>query len=172
MIDCDPRLLSACEQLLVILDEQIALLHDRRGQLEQLTEAALARDEQAMESLVTEIERSGQQQSLTDVKLRAIRANIARTLKVKAADLRLAVVATMLPPADGAALDLRRNQVMQLCGQLRRQHLTTSVVLQECSRVNRLLLMALTGQEEGPATYGQGGQPSWGLPRGIVNAER
>ena len=171
MIAVTPGMQSLIEQLLSLLDEDISVLNLRCSQLESLSQAILHRDDETLDDLLNEMEKAQQVQTITDVKLRAIRQAIANAVGRDVKELRLSRLIGELTAEQNLALDYRRQQIVLLTEKLRRQHLETAVVLSECARVNRMLLETLFPEGSTVTTYSTDGANPWRPDVGLVNAE-
>lgn len=165
-------------ELLGLLDEEIVLLDLRRRQLEALSEAIVVRDNDRLEGLLEEIERTLEVQTSTDGKLKALRAALAEKMAgpggvpLRGEEVRLSALAQRLEGEQPQALEDRRRQIVQLAGELRTQHLRTAILLTECGRINRMLLEAIFPRSQSVTTYSEGGSSSWRPDTGLVDAER
>jgi len=166
-----PELAALVDEMMAILDEEIGLLDGRRGQLEGLSGAILDRDEDAMEKLLCEMERTLRVQKTVDSKLEALRNTLADTLGCPPKELKLSALIGRLQGQRRAALEYRRQQIVVLTDKLRRQHLETCLFLLESSRINRMLLESLFPDSEPVITYGVEGADQWRPDTGLVDAE-
>lgn len=172
MILAHPNLSALLGDLTLILDEQIELVEQRLAHMHRLAGTILSRDEKAMEQLLGEMEQAQQTQALADVKLSAIRHNLARAAGLPPKDVSLSGLLPRLSSGQAAPIRRRRELILQLTGELRKQHLSTAILLCECSRVNRLMLDALLGGPQSVGTYQSDGTQSYTSGHGLVDAER
>ena len=159
------------DELTALLDEEIELLELRCSQLGTLTSATLERNDDVLETVLREIEKTQQRQVATDLKLQALRDAFAEALGWSVEEMRLSQLADSLPPAQGSAVRYRRRQIVLLSDKLKRQHIETVVVVTECARVNRMLLESLFPKAGAVTTYGARGQRSARLDTGLVDVE-
>jgi len=171
MIVANPVVESLLPELLVLLDQHAAALGERLTQMRQLSAYTLERRQMPMEGLLDQMERASHEQGSADAKLAAMRATLARAIGVEATEFRLRQLEAVLSPRDAAALRLRREQVLALAQRLRSEHLHAAVLLNEASRVNRMMLDALLGSS-GVTSYGPDGDKRYDSCQGLVNAER
>lgn len=167
-----PRTAQRVALLSSLLDEEIELLEIRSQQMTRLAEAILGRGEEGMEPVLAEMEHVAGQQENTDRRLRAARRDLAEAFGVEAGDLKLCELIDRLGEPLAADLDRQRDMIVRLAGRLRRQHLETSVLLAECSRVNRMLLEGLLPAGQTVTTYGRGGTADWKPQAGLLDTER
>jgi len=159
------------DELVVALDEQIALLVLKRSQLESLAGAFVQRDDQVLERLLNEMEQTQGFQADTDRKLQGLRCELADALGCPPQRLKLSQLLDELPPARRAELGARRQQVILLVKEVRLGHLQATMQLLECMRVNRMLLDGLFGQGQSVTTYDARGVDPWRDGSGLVDAE-
>ena len=171
MIVANPVVESLLPELLTLLDQHAATLGERLTQMQRLSAYTLERNQEPMESLLDQMEQAVHEQTAADAKLSAMRATLARAIGVPVAEFRLSQLETVLMPCGAAALKLRRQQVLTLAQRLRSEHLHAAVLLNEASRVNRMMLDALLGAT-GVTSYGPGGDKRYDSCQGLVNAER
>lgn len=171
MSTATPGMSALLEELLGLLDEEIALLTVRRSQLEALSTVLVEGDPDATERLLHEMEQTQTRQADTDRKLQALRAALANALGRDERELRLAGLVQELPEPIRSAVDYRRQQIVGLVEDLRRQHLGTTMQLVECVRINRMLLEGLFGAEQSLMMYDMHGTPARGPGGGLVDAE-
>jgi flagellar biosynthesis/type III secretory pathway chaperone len=164
-----PEVEPLVAQLLAVLDEEAALLELRRVQMEDLFGAIARRDDPSMERLLAAMEQAQARQGRTDQKLNAIRTSLGRQLGCPARETRISLLARRLPAPWSGTLRRRARQLTDLAERLRRQHLETSFLLSECSRINRLMLENL-GVAGTLTTYQAGGATTW-HDGGIISAE-
>jgi hypothetical protein len=171
MRSASPGVLALARELPALLDEQIALLTLKRSQLEALSTLLVQRDEDPMERLLAQMEQSQALQADTDLRLSALRSALADELGGPADSVRLGALLEYLPQGLRESVAFRREQIADLADQTRRQHLQTSLLLMECSRINRLLIEALFGQTRSCQTYDPSGAAAWQSDAGLVDAE-
>lgn len=166
-----PNAGALIDEMLPVLDEQIALLGQRRSQLEALAGAILDRDDGRMERLLEEIEQTMQVRHRADAKLRAVRNALADVFACRPEEMKLTMLIDALQGGPKQALEDRRRQIVALTDQLRQQHLQTCLFLLESSRINRMLLESLFPDSEPVVTYHTDGREHWRPDTGLVDAE-
>jgi flagellar biosynthesis/type III secretory pathway chaperone len=154
-----------------ILDEEISLLNAKSEQLEALSAALIERDDEAMQSLLDEMERTQRAQAAADVKLEAVRGSLAALAGRKPACVTLAEIIDSLDDEPRAEMDSRRGQIVVLARHLRHKHLSAVLLLAESARINRLFLERLFPSCRPVRTYGAKGADSWRAEAGLFDAE-
>lgn len=160
------------ERLGGLLDEESRLLEVRRSQLDSLCGAIVDRDDEAVERLLQQIEQAQALQTATDAKLQLVRGALAAALHLPRAELKLSVLVAMLEGPPRLELARRRQRIMDLAARLQREHLRAVMLLNECSRINRMLLESLLPGSETVTTYGrEGGRANWRGGTSLLDAE-
>lgn len=172
MIATDPVADPLTDELLAVLDAEVALLGKRCEQLDLLAEAVAQRDDATLETLLDEIEIAQKLQEQLDRKVHAVRAALANHYGVPVEQMRLSRLVRWLSGHRKGAVDYRRQQVLLLAEDLKQKNFEAAVVLSECARLNRMLLQCLFPKDQGVTTYGSDGSAVWRFGAGAVDAER
>ncbi len=171
MIMDDPVFREMAVELLVLLDEEIKLLHLRIQQFDDLYESILHRNDSRMEELLAEMVCAQQSQAQLDTKLQAGRTMIARSLGCEVQSMKLTMLVDRLDEKKSVELEYKRQQIILLAEQLKRKHLDTAVLLSESARINRMLLEGLLPSSGTVTTYNTCGSSGWRDSTGLVDAE-
>ncbi|MBL7133818.1 MAG: hypothetical protein ISS78_06950 [Phycisphaerae bacterium] len=171
MKEMSPAALALIDELLKTLDQEIDLLDLRCVQLAALSRASIERDDETMESLLRDIETTQQRQDSTDRELNSIRRMLADLLALPRAEMRLAMLVEVLDGPQRTAVAGRRQAIVTLMEQLKRQHMDTALVVAESARINRMLLESLCPQSRQVTTYGVRGERSWRPESPLVDVE-
>ena len=166
-----PPAKSLVEQLSAVLDEEIALLIQKRSQLADLSQAIVDRDDEATEKLLEQIEKTEQVQASVDIRLEVAREALAGAFGCEARELKLTKLIAELPPDQAEVLDYRRRQIIEQAEELRKQHLKTSLLLLESARITGMLLDSMLPGREPVVTYGAGGSEFWRSGAGLLDTE-
>ena len=169
MISNIPTVPEAAQRVRAALDEEAGLLEFRRRQLQELAVAILRRDNPRLEQLLPQVETGAALQAQADGELRAAQAALGDALLLGEPH-RLARLIEALPAPLPGPLRECRQRVLRAMDDFRRQHLETSLLLVECSRINRVLLEGLFAGES-VRTYSRGGGEDWTGQGGLMNAE-
>ena len=160
------------EALSALLAEEATLLDLRRSQLASLSGAILDRDEDAVGRILDQIERAQELQAATDEGLQALRCRLAGRLGLGAGEMSLSVLIDRLDQPYRRELSARREQIIDLAERLQREHMQAVMLLNECARINRLLLESLLPSSGSVRTYSASGSDLWRTGSGLVDAER
>jgi flagellar biosynthesis/type III secretory pathway chaperone len=172
MIPETPQTDALLAELTGVLDEQIGLLTSRREQMDRLSSAIVHRDDDAMEPLLEEMERTQGLQKSADERLATLRQSLASTAGCAVDHLRLSRLLQELRGPVRDAVAERRRRLVALSDELRQRHLRTVLLLAESARINRLLLETLFPASQPVTTYDAGGADQWRPDTGLVDTER
>jgi flagellar biosynthesis/type III secretory pathway chaperone len=158
------------EQLAKVLDEEQSLLERRLLELQSLSESIVKRDEEWMAQLMEQIEQTQRRQEQVDAQLRLLRARLGVLLGC-GPEVRMSDLAIHVEGPQWAAIQSRRERIIDTMRDVRRQHLQTSMLLLEASRINRMLMDSMLPSSPSVMTYGQGGSETWRGEGGLMDAE-
>jgi len=167
-IEPDPALI---EELLGILDEEIALLNKKSAELEALSNAIIERDDARLVTLLEEMEETLQAQSATDVKLDALRATFAEITGCSHSEMKLSRLIETLGEGEKVKVDYRRQQILILAERLRDQYMSVGITLRESARINRVILEGLFPEVRPVTTYSASGSKYWTPETGLLDSE-
>lgn len=171
MIRVTPADGAMVKELIAILDEEIDLLNRKNAELDRLSAATMDRNDEEMVKLLVEMDQTHQAQAATDVKLDALRKAFADRLDRSLNQMRLADLIDALDEPDKLTVEYRRNQIVLLAEKLRRQYMTTAMVLRESARINQVLLEGLFPKAQPVQTYDANGPSTWRPDTGLLEAE-
>ncbi len=166
-----PGALALIDELVHVLDREVALLDLRCIQLAGLSRASIERDDETMETLLREIETTQLSQESTDREIDAVRQRLANLLDWPVDRTRLGSLVGALEGPRQQAVSRRREQIMTLMSRLKHQHMATALVVAESARINRMLLASLCPQSSEVTTYGVAGERSWRPASPLVDVE-
>ena len=162
---------SQIGELLDALDEEIRLLELKCSQLAGLFGSLVDRDQETTEAVLEQMEQSQEPQISVDMRLGAIRRTLADAIGCETRELKLSKLISHLPPEQGRATDDRRRKIVDLTAKLRREHLQTAMLLNECIRINRTLLASILPSGDAVMTYSTEGSDIWRPETGLMDTE-
>jgi hypothetical protein len=158
-------------ELSTVLDQQAQLLASRLAQMLALREAIVGFDNDALEKVLEQMERTISDQSQCDTLLRQVSRRTARAAGCENSNAPLRQLIDILPPRHAAMLERRRAALIDQAGVLRGKHMEISMLLREYARVNREILERLLPGGNTVTVYGSSGRENWRASSGIVNLE-
>ncbi len=172
MISMTPNLAQLIAAFVAGMNEEKELLELKGAHLEALSTAILTRDDESLPEVMRQMEQAQILQDATDQKLLIIRNEIANVLAWPLELVTATKLATQLTGPDKANVEQSRQKIIEIAGQVRRQHLETVLLLSECAKINRMLLEGMFGKQAQPLqTYGRSGHNTWRPETGVVDAE-
>ncbi len=146
------------ERLLGILDEDIRYVQRALSLLDELRAGLVKRDYAALSGLLEEIRRQADAQRTRDSERRSMREEFGAALGWEVGEVTLSRLEGTAPPGKREELSRRKTQLQSLTEELKKEHLKTAMLLSDCARFNRELLMSiLESGKVGPITYGSDG---------------
>jgi len=162
---------STVDDLMAVLDDQAGLLDAKRAQLASLSEMLLRDDNEAIEAMLIEIERAEETQTLLARTLQALRRALAGGFGRDPSRFTLSWLIGRLSEPRSTELAARRSRISEKVREFRRQHLQTTVLLTECSRITGMMLDQLSPAGS-VVTYDAEGSDRWRADAGILDMER
>jgi len=166
-----PGIEPVVEELMVVLDNETELLELKRSQLADLSDMLLRKDNEVVEALLEQIEQTEESQVLMAHRLHTLRETLARSFGCDAKGFNLSWLIDQLPHAQALALSRRRQQVSGKVREFRKQHMQTTILLTECSRITGMMLDSLTPSGS-VVTYDAEGSDRWRVGAGLMDMER
>ena len=133
------------DELLVCLDKDILNLQESLAMLNQLRALLVKRDDASLSKMLVSIrEKIG---SYTDHKSKrqSILRELAKALNCNVENVKLTMLEKILPEEKKSQLSKRKIKLKSLVVELKKEHLSTALLLSECNRFNRLLLKSVFG---------------------------
>lgn len=172
MISMTPDIAQLIAAFVAGMNEEIELLELKGAHLEALSTAILARDDEALPEVMRQMEQAQVLQDATDQKLLVIRSEIANVLAWPLELVTATKLAAQITGPNKTFVEQSRQRIIEIAGQVRKQHLETVLLLAECTKINRMLLEGLFGSQAQPLhTYGRSGHNTWRPDTGVVDAE-
>ncbi|MFP4105014.1 MAG: flagellar export chaperone FlgN [Phycisphaerae bacterium] len=159
------------DDLIALLDEQGQLVARRIEKLDELTDCITGRDEKRLEALVEKIDTVTRQQEAADRRLAELRSSLAASLGTQPDQTRLGDLIRHIDGPQRKQLTERRQTLLEMVDSLRDRHMQSVMLIAESSRINRLLLSSLFGENQEVNTYNTTGSDNWRDGAGLVDTE-
>jgi hypothetical protein len=134
------NLQNEVDELITLLDLDARHLRKSLAQLNELRALLIKRDDTAMAKLLECIQDESNSYKDHESLRQSLRKELAQTLGCTTDQLTLSRLESMLPAAMRAQLNYRRTELESLIAQLRREYVSTSLLLSEFARLNTLVL--------------------------------
>ena len=131
------------EELLACLDEDARRIQESLSQLNQLRTLVIKRDDEALGKLLDNIQAQSDQHSRRQQDRQSVRMNLANAFGCDLQQLTLSALLEKLPAAKKERVNQMKAKLKGLVAELRKEYLSTVLLLSECSRLNNLLLKSI-----------------------------
>lgn len=157
------------DELLTVLDKDVEHIQQSLSYLNVLRSHIIKRDDTALSKLLETIQATSDDYRSHELKRRKIREELARSLGCNLEQVTLSTLEAVLPNGKKAQITQMKAKLGPLVKELRREHLSTVLLLSECARFNRLLLRSIFDLgKTGTVTYNSNG--ATGQPRLVGDA--
>jgi flagellar biosynthesis/type III secretory pathway chaperone len=136
------------DELLDVLDRDIKHIQDCLRQLDQLRSCVIKRDDVGLSRMLAEIQAEANSHAANEQKRHSIRKYLAHVLDCSVDKINLSKIEDVLPEHSKAQIAQRKAELRVLVQRLKREHLSTVLLLSECARFNSLLLRNIFGFED------------------------
>ena len=169
MITLNKRLEDLADELMEVLDEDVCQINLNLERLNRLRSAVIKRDEEGLRVLLNTIREESDEYEQVEIKRHELRRKLADILGCSIEEMNLSKLCSNAPEGKRALVAGRQRELGELMEKLRIEHTCTSMLLKECSRLNKMLLRGIFGSGKETVTYNARGNASWEMQKGIVN---
>lgn len=156
-------------ELIDILDADASRIVLSLERLDGLRAGVIKRDEEALKILLEEIANDEAGQMRLETRRKAICVELAAVLGCSESQVNLSRLCACLPEEISVILADKQRQLKELVERMQVEHMRTSLLLRECSRLNKSLLRQLLGSGRSAVTYNARGNTSWQAEKGMVS---
>jgi hypothetical protein len=128
------------DALLACLDKEIQHLQEGLSQFDELRRSVIKHDDEALGKLLEKIQQDVENHKRLERNRQSIRQELAAGLGCGLKRMTLTTLETMLPKEKKDQVTRRKETIRTLIKQFRREHLSTTILLSECARFNKMLL--------------------------------
>ena len=149
---------SKVEELLACLDNDARHIEQSLSQLNELRRLVIKRDDAALGHLLENIQTQSEHHRSQEQSRQSIRRDLAGALGCNVEQMTLSALQQRLPEPKREQLNQVRTKLKSLVTELRKEYLSTVLLLSECSRLNNLLLRSVFNLgRTGQVTYNASG---------------
>jgi len=131
------------DELLAVLGEDIERIQRSLSHLNELRSHVIKRDDAALGKLLETIQTSSDDYRSHELKRQKIREELANILNCSPPQVTLSSLGAALSGEKKAQVARMKARLGPLVKELRKEHLSTALLLSECARFNRLLLRSI-----------------------------
>ena len=131
------------DELLEILDRDIRHTEKSLLWLNELRSSVVKRDDAASGKLLESIRAESDSYRSNELKRQSIRKELANTLGWNVEQVTLSALEAILPEEQKTQIAERKDKLRALTEELKKEHLSTALLLSECARFNSILLKSI-----------------------------
>lgn len=145
-------------ELLVVLDEDIENIQKNLSRLNELRSLVIKHDDAALSKLLEHIQAESDSNLRHELKRQSIRRELANALGYDIEQMTLSTLEVDLPKEKQEQVTRRKAKLTSLIEELKKEHLSTALLLSDCARFNRVLLKSVFNLgNTGTVYYGSDG---------------
>jgi hypothetical protein len=164
--------LDKVDRLLAVLDEDIRHIRGSLSRLDELRSLVIKRDDTALARLLENIRSEADDYAANESMRQAIREELADAVGCEVETMTLSRLETVLPEDRRAQVADRKARLRALVNELRKEHISTAMLLSECARFNSQLLRAVFNiGRTGSVTYSPTGAAKRQTDTTLVNLQ-
>ena len=139
--------------------------------LDQLRGMIIKRDDKSLNLLLEKARIKTQKYATVENRREQIRKELARLWGCETSEMTLTKLTQILPPDRGDQVRETRDELEGLLERFKAEHLSTFMLLSECSRFNGVMLSALLNGRRDESTYNSHGSMNQESKRNIMNLQ-
>lgn len=160
------------DELLVVLDKDIQHIQDSLSRLNELRSLVIKRNDADLGKLLESIQTESDGYRSHELKRQSIRKELANALDCNFEQVTLSRLEAVLPEEQKARVATRKVQLRALTKELKKEHLSTVMLLSDCARFNRQLLKSVFDLGKmGVVYYNSKGSAKRGMTEAFVNLQ-
>ena len=141
------------DELLVCLEADVRHIQESLSNLNELRSLVIKRDDDALGKLLDHIRARADSHDINESNRQSIREELAHSLGCDIEQMTLSRLASSLPQAKREQLIEIQTRLRTLTKELKKEHLSTALLLSECTRLNSLLLRSVFDLDRTEAVY-------------------
>jgi sugar-specific transcriptional regulator TrmB len=158
------------DELLAVLDRDIQHIQESLSRLNELCRLVVKRDNTALGKLLESVQTESDSYKCNELKRQSIRRELATAFGCSLEQMTLSVLEAELTEEKKAQVAERKAMLRLLTNQLKKEHLSTSLLLSDCVRFNSVLLNSIFEFcKAGTVTYDSNGFTKRQTDSGFVN---
>ncbi len=131
------------DELLVCLDKDSQHIKESLSQLNRLRSLVIKRDDAGLGKLLEAIQTKSDNYKNNESQRQNLRKELANALGCKTKQMTLSALEASLPKEKKTQVTRKKEKLMSLVNELKKEYLSTALLLSECTRFNNLLLKSI-----------------------------
>jgi hypothetical protein len=157
------------DPLIAVLEKDIEHIDSTVEMLDQLRGMVIKRDDKSMNLLLEKARIKAQKYDTVENRRETIRKELARIWGCETKEMTLTKMIQILPPERSEQVRQTRDKLESLLARFKTEHLSTYMLLSECSRFNGEMLSALLSGRRDESTYNRQGSMNRQSEQSFVN---
>lgn len=133
------------DELQGVLDKDIQHIQQTLSRLDELRSLVIKRNDASLAKLLDELEVESGSYKINELKRQSIRKELADALDCTPEQMTLSRLEEILPEEKKDQVTEKKAKLKALIKELKKKHLSTTLLLSDCARVNSLLLKGILG---------------------------
>ncbi len=160
------------DELLTVLDKDIQHIQESLSKLNELRSLVIKHDDVALGKLLESIQAETDGNLRHELKRQSIRKELASAFGCGLEQMTLSTLEASLPNEKKEQVTRRKAKLKSLIKELKKEHLSTALLLSECARFNRMLLKSVFNLgNTGTVYYGSNGATRQRSDMAFVNLQ-
>ncbi len=130
-------------ELAACLDNDCKHIHDTISQLNELRELIIRRDDAALGKMLEIVLAKSEDYRKNELNRQSIREELAKELECPVEQITLSTLEENVSETARTKLTETKSKLKSLIEELRKEHLSTALLLNECARINNMLLKSI-----------------------------
>jgi len=131
------------DQLLICLDKDVQHLEESLLQLTEMRSLVIKRDEESLSKRLENIQADAGPYKKHELNRQSIRKELADTLGCGVEQITLSALEAILPEEKKEQVTQVKAKLRSLSAELKKEYLSTALLLSECARFNNMLLKGI-----------------------------
>lgn len=133
------------DRLLVCLDQDVRHMQESLQQLNEMRSLVIKRDETALGKLLENIQGASGCYRKQQLNRKSLRKELAESLGCDIKQMTLSALESCLPEAKKDQVTQMKAKLRSLSAELKKEYMSTTLLLTECARFNNMLLRGILG---------------------------
>lgn len=159
------------DPLIKVLHEDIEHYTSTLAILDQLRAMVIKRDDKELNLLLEATRIKTRNYATVENRRHQIRKELAQLWGCETSEMTLTKLTQILPPGRSDHVKKTRNKLENVLSRFKAEHLSTFMLLSECSRFNGIMLSALLNGRRDETTYNRKGSMNQDSKQNIMNLQ-
>ena len=166
------KLEDKIDKMLTVLDKDIQHMQENLSRLNELRSLVIKRDNAALGRLLESIQGNADSYAANEAKRDSIRRELSAATGCAVEELTLSRLETAVSGDRKIRITETKTRLKSLAEELKKEYLSTAMLLSECARFNNLLLRSMFGfGKAGTTTYNSSGIAKRQTDAALVNVK-